>query len=99
MSRPAGSAEKPSAAFTIIAAPSRSRRGSGRRPISQVHASVTSTLVNGRPVGGRPELGGLRVVDRRLVGSIMAQRVGGMQSHVATAVLKQDLDSQKSTVL
>ena len=38
-------------------------------------------------------------MDMSLVGSIMALQAGGLQSQVATTVLKQNLVSQKSTVL
>jgi len=43
---------------------------------------------------------GYRVMDViRLATSIMAQKAGAMQQQIATTMLKQNLDMQKSTVL
>jgi putative motility protein YjfB-like len=38
-------------------------------------------------------------MDMSLVAAIMAQKQGALQSQVATSVLKQNLDTQKSSVL
>jgi hypothetical protein len=38
-------------------------------------------------------------MDMSLVADIMSQQQGALQSQVATSVLKQNLDQQKSTVL
>ena len=46
-----------------------------------------------------PEIGGTRMDMMAMVSSMLAMQAGNTQSQIATTIMKQNLDAEKSTVL